>query len=236
MIINPEEAELLLPDMRSAVAGQTHLILYAPSVTRKMIHFNELRYYSVPTLPESWTPPTWLVLEIGIFAGRLYFNHSEYSDLMKLLCLDQNETRPTDGGDDSANPDNDPGQDRFAEGAMDGATEEAEAKPRSFTAKPLSFLQELLAIRRKGQDFAHTPMGYICQGKPLFASHPFFAQAGKEEASRNVSQPLPVFQNRIKDEAKDDDLDSGSDFSEEAGEANFLSDDDSVAEEDEEDV
>ena len=46
---------------------------------------------------------------------------------------------------------------------------------RSFTEKPLSFMQEWLAVRRKGQDFMHTPMGYVCQGRQLRVSHPFFA-------------------------------------------------------------
>ena len=35
----------------------------------------------------------------------------------------------------------------------------------SFTSKPLTFLQDWLSLRRKGQDFAHTPMGHVCQGK-----------------------------------------------------------------------
>ena len=33
-------------------------------------------------------------------------------------------------------------------------------------------------MRRKGQDFVHTPMGHVCQGKPLAASHPFFSRLG----------------------------------------------------------
>ena len=57
---------------------------------------------------------------------------------------------------------------------------------RSFTAKPLTFLQEWLAVRRKGQDFAHTPMGHVCQGKPLAASHPFFAGPGDEGAVKRA--------------------------------------------------
>jgi hypothetical protein len=40
----------------------------------------------------------------------------------------------------------------------------------------LTFMQEWLSLRRKGQDFAQTPMGYICQGKVLKADHPFFSK------------------------------------------------------------
>ncbi|EGX46168.1 hypothetical protein AOL_s00110g332 [Orbilia oligospora ATCC 24927] len=43
-----------------------------------------------------------------------------------------------------------------------------------FTGKPLSFLQEWVTLKRKGQDFLHTPMGYHCQSKALLKSHPFF--------------------------------------------------------------
>lgn len=41
-----------------------------------------------------------------------------------------------------------------------------------------AFLLEWLTMRRKGQDILHTPMGYVCQGRPLEASHDFFAARG----------------------------------------------------------
>ena len=70
----------------------------------------------------------------------------------------------------------------------------SQPQPRStaFCAKPLVFLQEWLAIRRKGQDFAHTPMGYVCQGKRLDPSHPFFAQPGTSTAAKDgAAQQMP---------------------------------------------
>lgn len=36
-----------------------------------------------------------------------------------------------------------------------------------FAAKPLIYLHEWIDVRRKGQDFEHTPMGFIMTGKPL---------------------------------------------------------------------
>lgn len=45
---------------------------------------------------------------------------------------------------------------------------------RPFAAKPLTFLHEWIDIRRKGQDFEHTPMGFITTGKPLTENHAFF--------------------------------------------------------------
>ncbi|KAF1941022.1 hypothetical protein EJ02DRAFT_423478 [Clathrospora elynae] len=45
---------------------------------------------------------------------------------------------------------------------------------QAFAKKPLTFLHEWLALRRKGQDFEHTPMGFVTTGKPLTENHPFF--------------------------------------------------------------
>ncbi|EFQ90317.1 hypothetical protein PTT_13180 [Pyrenophora teres f. teres 0-1] len=44
----------------------------------------------------------------------------------------------------------------------------------AFANKPLTFLHEWIALRRKGQDFEHTPMGFVTTGKPLTENHPFF--------------------------------------------------------------
>lgn len=52
----------------------------------------------------------------------------------------------------------------------------------SFTRKPLHFLQEWLAMRRKGQDCAQTPMGFVCQDRPLLESHPFFGRVAQDTA------------------------------------------------------
>ena len=165
LIIIPEEAELLIPIIRAAEPSQTHLLVYAAPVIRKMLHFNQLTYYSLPRLPEAWKSPAWLTIELGILAGRLYFDFAEYATLTSYL-------RVTDIGSSDL--------DGTATGAgIDGIGNEGERKAtaqqiQSFTQKPLSFMQEWLAIRRHGQDFMHTPMGYMCQGRPLRASHPFF--------------------------------------------------------------
>ncbi|KAI9772802.1 MAG: hypothetical protein M1839_002303 [Geoglossum umbratile] len=165
LIIIPEEAELLIPIIRAADPPQTHLLLYAAPVTKKMLHFNNLMYYSLPSLPQNWRPPAWLTIELGIFAGRLYFEFAEYAALTSYLGL-----ADVDLGDvGSIATDEVP----VSAGGIgiEGVTRK---QIRSFTKRPLSFLQEWLALRRKGQDFVHTPMGYVCQGRQLRASHPFF--------------------------------------------------------------
>lgn len=56
--------------------------------------------------------------------------------------------------------------------------------PKVFARKPLSFLQKWLAIRRKGQNFDQTPMGFVCQGKILLESHHFFARVEAMDAAK----------------------------------------------------
>lgn len=169
LIIIPEEAEVIIGIIRAVEAPKTHLLVYAAPVTGEMMHFNDLTYYSLPSLPKDWEPPEWLRLEIGILAGRLYFNFAEYAALARYLGLEETDTSKVDNAALDAFPLDADGFNDEAKGEMTGTA------GWSFTDKPLNFLQEWLAIRRKGQDFTHTPMGYVCQGRQLRADHPFFA-------------------------------------------------------------
>lgn len=85
MVIIPEEAERLLTLLREMDPAPTHLLTYSAPVTRKMLVFNDMNYYSVPPSPEGWKAPMWLKIELGVFAGRLYFQFSDYEDLCKYL-------------------------------------------------------------------------------------------------------------------------------------------------------
>jgi hypothetical protein len=131
-----------------------------------MLHFNKLDYFAVPNLPPGWEAPTWLTVELGFFAGRLYFEYNEYDNISQYLGSQEVSRN----------------QGRYSEGMRSPvelrSAEQSEGAPpcHSFTTKPLTFLQEWLSLRRKGQDFVHTPMGYICQAKPLIATHPFFGR------------------------------------------------------------
>jgi hypothetical protein len=178
LVIIPEEAEICMPILRDAIEPPTHLLAYSAPVTRKMLHFSHLNYYAVPALPVEWKPPAWLTTELGIFAGRLYFKFDEYSHLQMYLGFKETGTKALDGNDDTltsteiqeqATEDQEP--------TVDQQKTRSAREVQRFTANPLTFLQEWLAVRRKGQDFTHTPMGYVCQGKPLTQAHPFFAAA-----------------------------------------------------------
>lgn len=174
VVLIPEEAEIIIRMIRAKeTAGQVHLITYASPVTRKMLSFNNLTFFSLPSLPPGWEAPWWLKTELGILAGRLYFEWDEYEGLCEFLNV--NDQVMADNGDEE-----DAGvEDEIApfDGQSDNATSPNKkmfAEKKLFSPRPLTFLQEWLGVRRQGQDFVHTPMGFVTQGKPLAANHPFF--------------------------------------------------------------
>jgi hypothetical protein len=178
LIVSPEEANALISVLRRASFEEPvcHLITYSAPITRHMLQFNDLDYYAVPPLPSTFKAPTWLKVELGIFAGRLYFGWDEYAEIMSYLGVQA----PTE--------------------------EEGSEQPAcrvSFAEKPVAFLHEWLAVRRKGQDFEHTPMGFITTGKPLSADHPFFSATDKDA---EINAKLPTA--RVAQIEKDDDDES----------------------------
>lgn len=185
LIISPSEAEQLLPLVRSCHSACTHLVVYAAPVTRKMLHFDDLQYYSVPTLPLDWRAPSWLVHDLGIFSGRLYFRFEGYESLCDYLGL---SSRPKAASKDGPEG----GSLKLGENKVksNDSLSDREIINGSFTDRPLIFMQEWLTIRRKGQDFALTPMGYICQGKRLAEDGSFLIEnaAGDEIEEQNDSE------------------------------------------------
>lgn len=170
LVIIPEEAELLIPVLREARAPVCFLLTYAAPITRKMLaHFSDLKYYAIPALPKDWVVPIWLSVQLGIFSGALYFKISQYEYLRGFLGFEVDKNME-ELQDDCLE------EDHVIDGFINENTNPKEQKSVGFTSKPLTFLQEWLSVRRKGQDFSHTPMGYVCQGKVLTESHPFFSK------------------------------------------------------------
>ncbi|KAM0427773.1 hypothetical protein ACHAPT_007229 [Fusarium lateritium] len=190
IVIIPEEAEALIPLMRdpgSRVA--THLLIYSAPITRKMLHFNDLKFYSLPPLPSDWHAPTWLQVELGLYSGRLYFEWGEYEQMCSLLGIQEGLSLMDE-----------PSLDAMVDGAadedlaQDGVQAQAQAQKDSSLSEhklaqsPLTFLQEWLALRRRGQDFAHSPMGFVSQGKSLREDHVFFNQV--QQVAEDQDEPL----------------------------------------------
>jgi hypothetical protein len=181
MIVISEEVELLIPIIRAARKPMVHLITYAAPVTKNMLHFNGLSYYVLPSLPVGSTLiPDWLSIELGIFAGCLYINFAERAPLMKYLQLaDKTDTE---------------------------APQSISEQVGLFTNNPVNFLLEWLTLCRKGQDILHTPMGYVCQGRPLHESHPFFV-ARSADAGGVVPPSMGGRTGGTVDEVEDGDTD-----------------------------
>ncbi|TVY49278.1 hypothetical protein LOCC1_G002062 [Lachnellula occidentalis] len=205
LVIIPEEAELIIPLLFHAKDPPTYLLTYVAPVTRKMLqHFNDLKFYSIPNLPSTWEAPSWLKVELGLFAGRLYFDYSEYAALCEFLGVKESAASLEEVDDDF----------ELGPPALDGVVEEEvpanpqESKSKVFARKPLTFLHEWLAVRRKGQDFASSPMGQVCQGKPLTSDHTFFIKPEATRTSNNtehtsVKRSVPVSALE-EDDAEDD--------------------------------
>lgn len=183
MIVIPEEAELLLPLLKNSESKASYLLTYAAPITRKMLHFNDLKYYTVPTLPANWEAPIWLRTELGIFAGRLYFEYHEYSHILEFLGIKEETGKIQEQDIDDAKSDCVVGSDAPVEDIPVAAT----AERKLFTRKPLAFMTEWLNIRRKGQEIAETPMGFICAGKQIVESHPFFLRPEYEHTQKTTS-------------------------------------------------
>lgn len=167
MIISPFEAENLLDIVRDSEF--VHLILYAAAVTRKKLKFDTLSFYAMPPLPSDWAAPRQIVRDLGLFAGRLYFNFDEYAPLCAYLRVPAWPSPPHNQEVESAST------------AMDldyPESEDPEPSPRMptpFSINAVALMLSWTSIRRKGVDFTQTPMGYICQSKKLKANHVFFA-------------------------------------------------------------
>lgn len=71
------------------------------------------------------------------------------------------------------------------------------SRPCTSEMKMKTFLREWLSLLRKGQDFTHSPMGYLCQGRQLNSDHDFFAN--KQDNSKGVLDPFDSKDNKIKE-------------------------------------
>jgi hypothetical protein len=205
LIVIPEEAEQLLTLLLRDEILPVHLLTYAAPVTRRMLHFNDLNFYSIPSLPFGWKAPSWLRVELGIYAGRLYFEYHEYQHLCDYLGVIESVSGLQQDGDETLSVT--AHTDVSVDDSMYSSCEKESSNlpPKTFTKRPLTFLQEWLAVRRKGQDFGHTPMGHVCQGKPLSENHPFFARPANTQ-KKDVAYVRREAKVQTED---DDDVDDG---------------------------
>lgn len=206
VVVIPEEAEHLIPLLRNRAEDggkpATYLMTYAAPITRRMMVFDKLQFYTIPRLPDNWKAPKQLVAELGLFAGRLYFEWSEYPLVRAILGIDDSMSGKDEldfSGSESADHDagsttDSSGSDALPAPVWDGPADERTmtttkpaTRPAGLTSKPFSFMQEWLSIRRRGQDFQHSPMGFLCQAKELSATLAFFQSESPDAAATAAS-------------------------------------------------
>lgn len=182
IIVVPEEAEELVPVLRGGSAkSPTFLMAYSAPATRKMMRFDQLKFFSIPELPEGWSAPSWLRVQLGVFAGRLFFDWEDYSPICDFMGVDGSHVTPEEEEDEEGLFVSEPvpGTEEEEEDADVDAQRVAPRKPAdggaAFSTMPLTCMQEWLSIRRHGQDFVQTPIGFLTQGKTLQKAHAFFS-------------------------------------------------------------
>ncbi|KAJ3551992.1 hypothetical protein NPX13_g11224 [Xylaria arbuscula] len=93
LVIIPEEAEHLLAYLRSRRGKpRVYLITYAAAVTKAMVQFNHLDFYTYPELPTGFCIPKQIKVELGILAGRLYVDEHEWKAVAEYTMGTANDS------------------------------------------------------------------------------------------------------------------------------------------------
>ena len=199
VVVSPFEADRLMPDIR--MSKYVHLHVYVPRTSERMKPTDDLMFYSIPPVPENWTPPWDLIDQLNLFAGQLYLRDWDaYLRLSDFLNLDKGAQEEKRGGGAWYNLFN------------LGSREEFEkAHPNSI----LPSVMLLLAIRRRGIPFEETHMGKILQGRALTpkdfhfpattgSSHHFTTRDGQMQLSTRARSAPPKFPGSDVDRDDDD--------------------------------
>jgi hypothetical protein len=174
LVIIPEEAELLLPKLRRIQTPMTFLLTYTAPLTRSLLEVGTLAYYPVPTPKKEFAIPSWLSIEIGLMAGRLYLPYHQYTQLRNCLEVDERA---------------------YPSLALDEFLRRRKhilPNLGILSIKQLAkFRTEWIAHRSRSSDIMHTPMGYLIQNRDLPENHPFFfskprSRAAHEELIKNA--------------------------------------------------
>ncbi|TLD22632.1 hypothetical protein E2P81_ATG07825 [Venturia nashicola] len=266
LLVCPEEAERLIHICRRMEDPRVHLVNYVPPVTKRMLaNFGNLDFHSTPPIPAGFKAPTWLTVQLGLIAGRLYFEWHEYQELRHFLGLTDDDLID---GIDSTEIDDDSSSEEGLAVTEDDEVEEGDAelseptkkverssgkrivsdgsrsstgkeKIYKFTAKPRAFLLEWTAMRRKQQDIAHSPVGFVAHGKALEETHSFFTKHSDSETVQKMAMVGSGEEVKEEEEDLDDDeymyadLDVEGEEYEEFEDANeYLKEEETISEKD----
>jgi len=128
----------LLPNIRQST--QVNLHQYTPKVTLAMPSFEDLKFYCIPTLPQSWTSPSAEVTnQLNLWAGQLYLrDHDTALQLCNFLGVYSESCGPVDNVTKQI--------DGFIKPRDRGTLPVSQSL---FMTSPVPFLKNLVGLRRK---------------------------------------------------------------------------------------
>ncbi|KAF8326299.1 uncharacterized protein EI90DRAFT_3070255 [Cantharellus anzutake] len=152
VVCSPFEVNELLPEIRRS--GNVRLHVYSPRTSQPMRSFDDLKFYTIPSLPTTWTYTERLtVSQLNIFSGQMYINNFEtYLELCNFLGVNTSH----DGRNE-------------VETQSDGfVLPRKRTREMSlvcpFDISPLPFIRKLTSLRRNGTSYASTHLGRIVNG------------------------------------------------------------------------
>ncbi|KIK90485.1 hypothetical protein PAXRUDRAFT_14327 [Paxillus rubicundulus Ve08.2h10] len=155
VVVSPYEAHQLLPKIR--FSKTVHLHIYTPRTVQSMRPCDDLKLYSIPAVPDTWTASLFpqVVDHLNVFAGQLYLrDYKTYIQLCRFLCLQARDLEAD--GDFTIQ--------------SDGFIKPEDRPPRalgSFQESPIPSLKKLFGLRTKGMLYAPTHMGKILDAQLL---------------------------------------------------------------------
>lgn len=155
ILVSQFEANKLIPMLKKRGSTHIHLHMYSPRAAKTMPIFDNLMFHSIPSTFQGDASLADLILQVNIFAGQLYpTSWEDFNRLCDFLGI-------------ANDPDRHPiaMNDRFVL-PVNRDTRMAAACP--FNVSPIRFLKDLVALRRKGQEFELTPIGRLLAGHRLF--------------------------------------------------------------------
>jgi len=156
VILSPHEVNALLPDIRRSAYVNLHQ--YTPKVTQAMASFEDLKFYCIPALPQSWTPPSAEVsIQLNLWAGQLYLRDYDTAlQLCNFLGIYSDSCGHVDDVEKQI--------DGFIKPGDRGTLPVSQSR---FQLSPVPFLKNLIGLRRKGMSFSTTHLGKLLHARSL---------------------------------------------------------------------
>lgn len=155
ILVSQFEANTLVAMLKKGRYSHVHMHMYSPRVAKTTPIFDQLNFHCIPSTFPGDSNLTDLLMQVNIFAGQLYpTSWADFNRLCDFLGIANDpERHPIAMNDRFVLPEN---------------RDKEMAAACRFQVSPIRFLKDLVAERRKGQEFELTPMGRMLAGRRLF--------------------------------------------------------------------